>query len=90
MGLEDQPEFGNILYSRGQFDYDKLEHEVVTSAQRLVAGQPEIGALLLECSDLPPFACAIQRAVQLPVFDFITMINWVYQATVQQPYEGYC
>ena len=25
----DRPEFGNILYSQGEFDYDRLEREVV-------------------------------------------------------------
>jgi hypothetical protein len=90
MGLEDQPEFANILYSRGQFDYDRLQAEVVDGARRLVARYPDIGALLLECSDMPPFAADVQRAVRLPVFDFITMIKWIHSAVAQRPYEGIC
>ena len=90
MGLEDQPEFGSILHSRGEFHYDLLEREVVSSAQRLIQESPDVGAILLECSDLPPFAWAIQRAVQRPVFDFITMINWVYHSVAQRPYAGIC
>jgi len=89
-GLGDRPEFGNILHSRGEFNYDRLEQEVVNGAQQLVAEHPDVGAILLECSDLPPFAWAIQRAVKLPVFDFITMINWVYHSVVQRPYQGIC
>ena len=89
-GRDDQPQFANILHSRGQFDYDGLEAEVVEGARRLVAQHPDIGALLLECSDMPPFAAAVQRAVRLPVFDFITMIRWIYSAVVQKPYEGMC
>ena len=58
-------------------------------AQQLVAEHPDVGAILLECSDMPPFAAAIQRAVGLPVFDFITMINWIYHGVVQRPYEGF-
>jgi hypothetical protein len=49
---------------------------------------PEVGAILLECSDLPPYAWAIQKASGLPVYDFITLINWVEQAVVQKPYYG--
>ena len=90
MGLENQPEFGNILYSRGEFDYDRLENEIVDSARRLLHDEPDVGAILLECSDMPPFAAAVQREVALPVFDFITMINWVYHAVVQRPYAGFC
>jgi hypothetical protein len=89
-GLGDQPEFANILHSRGQFDYERLEGEVVAGARQLVASYPDIGAILLECSDMPPFAWAVQRAVGLPVFDFITMIRWIYSGVVQKPYEGIC
>ncbi len=88
MGLEDQPEFANILYSRGQFDYDRLEAEIVGAAQRLVAREPAVKAILLECSDMPPFAYAVQQAMQMPVFDFITMIRWVQSALAQRPYAG--
>ena len=88
MGLGTLPQFSNILYSRGEFDYDQIEQEIVDSARRLVAEQPDVGAILLECSDMPPFAWAVQRAVGLPVFDFITMINWIYHGVVQRPYEG--
>src|SRR5690349_23463818 len=36
---------------------------------------PSIAAVVLECSMLPPYAKAVQEAVQLPVFDFITLIS---------------
>ena len=45
-------------------------------------------ALLLECSLLPPYGAAIQAAVNLPVFDYITMINFVFSAVVKQEYRG--
>jgi hypothetical protein len=88
VGLERKPEFSKITYSRGEFDAGKIEQEVVESATQLVAEHPDTGAILLECSDMPPFAAAVQRAVRLPVFDFITMINWVHQAVAQRGYEG--
>ncbi|MEL7632233.1 MULTISPECIES: hypothetical protein [Sporomusa] len=37
----------------------------------------------------PPYAAAIQAAVNLPVFDFITLINFVHQAVAQKPYYGF-
>jgi hypothetical protein len=88
LGLGDQPQFSNILHSRGVFDYDAIELEVVRGAQHMRAEYDDLGAILLECSDMPPFAHAVQCAVGLPVFDFITMIRWVYHAVVQRPYDG--
>jgi hypothetical protein len=89
LGLEYRSEFRAILDDRGEFDVDRLEREVVGAAQRLVSENPDVGAIVLECSDMPPFACAVQAAVGLPVFDFATMIRWVYHAVVQRPYEGF-
>lgn len=88
LGLEQKPEFSKITYSRGEFDVDRIEAEVVASARQLVEEHPDTGAILLECSDMPPFAHAVQRAVGLPVFDFITMIDWIHHAVVQRAYEG--
>ena len=89
LGMEDQPEFRNILEYGGQFHYDRFEAELVSRAQQLVAENPNVGAILLECSDLPPFAWSVQRAVKLPVFDFISMINWIYHGVVQRVYGGF-
>lgn len=36
---------------------------------------PDMGAILLECTDLPPFGSAIQEATDLPVFDFNPMMG---------------
>ncbi len=89
LGMEDQPEFRNILEYGGQFHYDRFEKEVVDRARQLVAENPDIGAIVLECSDLPPFAKSVQRAVKLPVWDFITLINWIYYGVVQRAYAGF-
>jgi hypothetical protein len=89
-GLEDQLEFDSILEDRGEFDFDRLEQEVVESAQQLKAMEPYVGAILLECSIIPQFAAAVQSAVRLPVFDYMTMINWIYHGVVQRPHEGFC
>lgn len=83
------PEFSSIVESRGTFNNAKMREEVIGSAVALVEENPNIGAILLECSDLPPYASDIQRAVGLPVFDFITMIKWIHFATSQKPYHGF-
>ena len=58
----------------------KVEQEVVGVANSLQRQHPDLGAIFLECSDLPPYAAAIQAALRLPVFDFVTMIHSVYSA----------
>lgn len=89
-GMENQTEFkAAVLEEKGTLDSTKIEDEVVRVARQLRRENPEMGSVLLECSDLPPYAHAVQRALELPVFDFITMINHVHTSLVQTPYKGF-
>jgi len=89
-GMEDQKEFREaILEEKGTLDSDLIEREVVGVAKKLVTDNPDIGALVLECSDLPPYAHAIQKEVNLPIFDFTTMIRYVHTALVRKEFQGF-
>jgi len=88
-GAQDGPEFRNLIENTGHFNSRKLELEVVGLARELVRKNPDVGAILLECSDMPPYAWAIQNEVRLPVFDFISLINWVYYGVVRRPFAGF-
>jgi len=90
-GLEPSKEFYACFMggTRTFFDVDILRKEVVDIAISFKDKNPDIGALLLECSDLPPFAADIQEATNLPVFDFVTFVNFMYQSVVQKRYNGF-
>jgi len=89
-GLEDRPEFYRFaIEETGTLDTGAVRKEVVAVARTMVAENPQIRAMLLECSLLPPYGAAIQAAVNLPVFDYITMINFVFTAVVKQEYRGF-
>lgn len=87
--LRNEPHFSAIMEDRGSFDNTEVRKEVVKAACELVEENANIGAFLLECSDTPPYASDIQKAVGLPVYDFITMIKWLHNATTQKPYNGF-
>jgi hypothetical protein len=80
-GMEDQPAFrAAVLDEQGTLDIEAVEREALAVAQRLVAEHPQLRALVLDCSDLPPYAAAIQAATGRPVFDFVTMIDHAERA----------
>jgi hypothetical protein len=90
IGLQDEVYFKKgILDEVGILDTEKLEKEVVKAAKQLLADDVTIKSILLECSCLPPYGAAVQKAVGVPVFDYITMINFVFSAVVKQKFEGY-
>ncbi len=73
----------------GHFNPFKVEQDLATLAKQMVKDNPEIGAMMLECSVMPPYAWAIQNAVNLPVFDFYTLIDWIYKSVVRRPFAGF-
>ncbi|AET69839.1 Asp/Glu/Hydantoin racemase [Desulfosporosinus orientis DSM 765] len=87
-GMGIKPEFSAIMENRTSFNNEELKKEIINEAVKLVAENPEVGALLLECSDFPPYSFDIQQEVRVPVFDYMTLINWAHQAVAQRPYQG--
>lgn len=89
-GLEDCPEFKTaVLDEKGSLDKTLIETEVLDKTLSLLGENREIGAILLECSVLPPYAKAVADKTGLPVFDYMTMINFVFSAVVKKRYHGY-
>lgn len=79
-GTEGGQEFTRV-FSGNQTTLDSrlARDDLVEVAQRLVERHPQVGALVLECANMPPYARAIQQATGLPVFDLTTLIRYIHQ-----------
>lgn len=88
-GAQDEPEFSTFVHRPGHFHNGKIHDEIVGLAEKMVAEHPEVGAILLECTDMPPYAAEIQKRTNLPVFDPITMINYVHSGIARKPFYGF-
>ena len=83
-GLENTQEWRRLHdYPDQEIDVKRVELDVVNTAIEMVSRKPLLGAIVLECTDLPPFACAIQRATALPVFDIVTLVDFVHRALLR-------
>ncbi len=81
--------FGKVLLADlAEFDRDEAEKNVVDAAKRLVERDCDIGAIVLECTNLPPFAKAVQDVTGLPVFDIVTLTNMAYATTLRRVFAG--
>jgi len=89
-GMEDSTEFREVILEarRDNMDVEKVGAEVADAAARLVADNKDIGALVLECTDMPPFAAEIQERLRRPVFDLTTLATMVHEVVCRQPYRG--
>ena len=89
-GMQDTEEFGgNLLKGGDTLDTDKAQADVVGVATEMVNENPDLGAIIMECSMLPPYTKAVQEATGLPVYDFIQMIDYFQHASHRQAYSGY-
>ena len=79
LGLERCAEWNRIFAEPdAEVDLAAIEREVVGTALRALDEHPRIRAFVLECTDLPPYAATIRARSGLPVFDFISMMNYVH------------
>ena len=79
-GTENGLEFFRVLIKaeKDDMDVDLAERDVVNAALDLVARNPDVGAIVLECTNMPPYAAAVQAATGLPVYDIYSMITWFH------------
>lgn len=89
-GMADQPEFREVILEgrRAELDADLLRHEVLTRVEQLIHDNPDMGALIIECTDLVPFAHSIQARTGVPVFDIVTLTEMVYRSLTRHPFGG--
>lgn len=80
-GMEEQEEFTQVfIEGKEEMDVAKVEEEIVKVALTMVEENPDVGAIVFECTNMPPFRRAVQEAVQRPVFDIVTLTNYVYDS----------
>ncbi len=64
-----------LLQDLPTLDQADAQAQVLAAAQRLLARAPGIDTLVLECTNLPPYAEALRAATGLQVLDVATLLN---------------
>ncbi len=96
-GAEDDydcPEFGNLWNADtrpdpAMADYDKAEADFVAACVDFYQKHPTMGAMMLECTGMQPFARAIQRQIDIPIFSWGTLLDYAYSVAVHRDYYGH-
>ncbi len=76
-GTPESSEFASvILNDQLTLDVELARQENIEAAKQLVNSHPEIGAIVLECTNMVPYAAEIQQAIGLPVFSIYSFVTW--------------
>ena len=66
-----------ILGEKVDLDVGLAERDVLEAGRRLVAAHPDVGAVVLECTNMGPYAAALRAALGVPVFDVGSLVGWL-------------
>lgn len=59
------------------FDKTRAEQDMAAVARDMARSHPEIGAIIFECTNMPPYTPVVQQATGLPVYDILTLANYM-------------
>jgi Asp/Glu/hydantoin racemase len=81
IGMETEKEFTRVMLDDElELDVDAAREEHIRVARRLVSEHPDIGAIVLECTNMPPYADEIRRETGVPVFDITSLVRMAHDA----------
>jgi len=87
-GMENSEGFKAIRENRDTLNANLLMKDLVSVSIEMTKNNSDVGAILLECTNMSPYSKAIQEKVNLPVFDIVTLTKWVYSALVKKEFVG--
>jgi Asp/Glu/hydantoin racemase len=78
-GTDEGREFTRaILGDEPVLDVAAAERDIIEAGEALVRRHPQVGAVLLECTNMAPYASALREHLGLPVFDIVSFVTWFH------------
>jgi Asp/Glu/hydantoin racemase len=79
-GVENGRELFRVLVGaeKDELDPTLAERDVLDAGRTLLARHADVGAIVLECTNMPPYAAALQADLGVPVYDIYSMLTWFH------------
>jgi hypothetical protein len=79
VGVDPQGYFATAIREGAEtLDAGRMAADVVDAARRLARAHAGVGAIVLECANMPPYRSEVAAAVGLPVYDAAQLVAWFY------------
>lgn len=76
-----------ILDNATELDVSAAREDNVDAAKRLLAQSPDTGAIVLECTNMTPYAADMRAATGVPVFSMSSFVNWFQSGLSPKSYD---
>ena len=88
-GTETGREFFHfIMENRPTMDVNTCRLDLLDAGRQLVSDHPDVGAVVLECTNMGPYASELRRELGIPIFSGISFINWFQSGLLPPLYSG--
>ena len=67
-----------------ELDVDQARRDMLAAGRDLMAAYPDTGAIVLECTNMIPYAADLRAELGVPVYSIYTFITW-FQASLVPP-----
>src|SRR5579862_7861011 len=79
VGTDGGKEFSRVMLDeKHTLDAAAAEADILDAGDALVAQHADIGAVVLECTNMTPFARALSDHLRLPVFSIYSFVTWFH------------
>ena len=76
-----------ILNDEPELDVDLARSDVLDAGARLVSQNPEVGAIVLECTNMVPYATDLRVRTGVPVFGIYSFLRWFHEGLVPRRFD---
>jgi len=69
--------------------YEKAEADFVAACKDFKKKHSDMRAMVFECTGFQPFARAVQREIDIPLFTWATLLDYAYSVAVHRDFYGH-
>ncbi|NKC10963.1 MAG: aspartate/glutamate racemase family protein [Gammaproteobacteria bacterium] len=86
-GTDSGQEFTRVLLDdQLELNTAAARQDIIDAGQRLITQNPDVGAVVLECTNMPPYAASLAQAIRRPVYDFYSFVTWFHAGLVPRQF----
>ena len=78
-----------ILDDEPELNVELARQDMIDAGRALIKEHDDIGAILLECTNMVPYAADLRREFGLPIFSIYTFVTWFQSALMPPLFERY-
>jgi Asp/Glu/hydantoin racemase len=87
VGTDGGSEFTRVMINdEERLDVAAAERDILAAGDTLVKSHDGVGAVLLECTNMVPYARALSQRLRLPVFSIYTFVTWFHSGLIPRDF----